>query len=118
MDERKRKRLEAAGWAVGDTRDFLGLSEIEQSLIDLRLELAAAIRRLRQEAGLRQEELAGAIGSSQPRMAKVEAAGPGVSLDLMFRAFFAAGGKLADLRGETSAVVPTGARGTARKARV
>ena len=38
--------------------------------------------------------------SSQPRIAKIEAAAPGVSLDLMFRSDFALGGRFADLVGD------------------
>jgi hypothetical protein len=44
-----------------------------------------------------QEEFARRIKSSQSRVAKLEAAAATVSLDLMFRGFFAAGGTLADL---------------------
>jgi hypothetical protein len=40
MDEQKRKRLEAAGWAVGDTSDFLGLTPVEAELVELKTKLA------------------------------------------------------------------------------
>jgi hypothetical protein len=97
MNERKRARLEAAGWTIGDAGDFLGLSEVERREIDLRIELAQAIRRRRQRSGKGQAHLGKAIGSTQPRIARMEAAAKGVSLDQMFRAFFATGGELPEL---------------------
>ena len=44
-----------------------------------------------------QKALAKLIGSTQARVAKAETGTVEVSLDLMFRAFFAAGGTLEDL---------------------
>jgi transcriptional regulator with XRE-family HTH domain len=46
---------------------------------------------------LSQQELAKRIGSSQSRVAKIESAAEGVSLDLSFRGLFAVGGKLTDV---------------------
>ena len=37
MDAQKRAALEAAGWKVGDAADFLGLTEEEQQIIEIRL---------------------------------------------------------------------------------
>ena len=34
MKNSKRQKLEAAGWKVGSTADFLGLSKEEESLIE------------------------------------------------------------------------------------
>ena len=97
MNPRKRERLAAAGWQVGDAGDFLGLTDEERQLIDLRLTLGRAVRRLRESRGLSQDELAARMKSSQSRVAKIEVAGKGVSLDLQFRALFAAGGRIGDL---------------------
>jgi predicted XRE-type DNA-binding protein len=97
MDNTKRKALEQAGWKVGDAKDFLGLTEAEDQLIGLRLELSRAIRQIRTNHGYSQKAVAQAIGSTQPRVARIEAAEADVSLDQMFRAFFAAGGTLATL---------------------
>ena len=33
MEKTKRKKLERAGWKVGDAKDFLGLSDAEASAI-------------------------------------------------------------------------------------
>ncbi len=40
MDSKKRKRLENAGWAVGDASDFLGLNPAEAELVELKVNLA------------------------------------------------------------------------------
>ncbi|HVJ81404.1 MAG TPA: helix-turn-helix transcriptional regulator [Planctomycetia bacterium] len=98
MNSEKRKRLEAAGWKVGDAADFLGLSSEEAKLVDLRVSLAQAIRLCREAKGLTQAELAERMNSSQSRVAKAESAASGVSLDLMFTGLFAAGGSLADVK--------------------
>jgi DNA-binding XRE family transcriptional regulator len=97
MDEAKRKRLEAAGWTMGDYGDFLGLTEAERQHVELRIALCIGIKRLRAAKGLTQKALGKLIDSTQSRVAKVETGTIEVSLDLMFRAFFAVGGTLEDL---------------------
>jgi ribosome-binding protein aMBF1 (putative translation factor) len=89
-DEKKR-RLEAKGWRVGSAQDFLGLTDEEAAYIDLKLRLAASLRARRQDRGLTQAELAKLLRSSQSRVAKVEAADPSVSLDLLVRWLLALG---------------------------
>jgi hypothetical protein len=37
MEPAKRQRLEAAGWSVGDTSDFLGLSSEEAAFVEMKL---------------------------------------------------------------------------------
>src|SRR5207248_698143 len=56
-----------------------------------------SVRRLRKAQHLTQQGLAKKLKSSQSRIAKIEAGAPDVSLDLMFRGFFEAGGELTDL---------------------
>ncbi len=85
MDEKRRKALEARSWRVGDTKEFLGLSEEEVALIEIKLSLAEGLRSLRSGDSLTQKEVASRIGSSQSRVAKMEAADPSVSLDLLVR---------------------------------
>jgi predicted XRE-type DNA-binding protein len=97
MDREKRKALEAAGFRFGDAADFLELTEEERMLVELRVKLAQAIRRRREQANLSQKQVATRIKSSQPRVAKIEAASPDVSLDQMFRGLFAVGGTMDDL---------------------
>ncbi len=91
MRESKRKKLEAKGWRVGDTREFLGLSEEETAFIELKLRLADSLRKRRQSRRLTQGQLAQLLRSSQSRVAKMEAADPSVSLDLITRSLFAFG---------------------------
>jgi DNA-directed RNA polymerase sigma subunit (sigma70/sigma32) len=93
MNKAKREALEAAGFKVGDYGDFLGLTDAERQIIELRVWLARQIREGREKSGMTQEALATLIASTQPRVAKIEAAAKGVSLDQMWRAYFALGGK-------------------------
>lgn len=93
MDVAKRKALEAAGWKVGDAAEFLELSDEERQLLDARVQLAAAIREMRQAHKLSQKELGTRLKTTQPRVAKIERAAADVSLDQLVRAFTAAGGR-------------------------
>ena len=65
MKQEKRKRLEAAGWRVGTVSEFLGLSDEEAALIELKLDLARAVKTERIRRHLTQEELGSVLGSSQ-----------------------------------------------------
>jgi DNA-binding XRE family transcriptional regulator len=96
VDAKKREALEAAGWKIGDAAEFLGLTEEEQ-IIEFRLMVGRGVRRLRETHHLTQRQLADRIGSSQSRVAKIEAVSSEVSLDLMLRSFFSAGGRPIDL---------------------
>ena len=97
MDTAKRKRLEAAGWRVGSAAEFLELSPEEAALVGLRLALSASVRRRRTRQRLTQSALAKRLGSSQSRVAKMEAGDPSVSLDLLVRALLALGATRRDL---------------------
>ncbi len=85
MKKSKRDRLHAAGWKVGDTKQFLRLTDEESILIELKLGFADFLREERLRQGVSQAALAKRIGSSQSRIAKVEAGATSISLDLMFR---------------------------------
>ncbi len=85
MKSGKRARLTRAGWAVGDAAQFLKLTPQEQRFVELKLALAAGVRALRERQGLSQAALAKRLGSSQSRVARMEAANASVSLDLMMR---------------------------------
>lgn len=127
MNGAERKRLEARGWKVGGVDEFLGLTAEELTVIDLKIALAAFLREQRLRAGLTQAELARRIGSSQPRVAKMEGFDHEVSIDLLLRAVFACGvgvrgvGKLIESAGKERTAAPTvrakGARRSAPKAR-
>jgi ribosome-binding protein aMBF1 (putative translation factor) len=91
MKKIKKARLEAAGWAVGSTKEFLRLSEGEAAFIELKLALAERLRRRRLERGLSQTRLAKLLASSQSRVAKMETGDRSVSLDLLVRSLLAIG---------------------------
>jgi hypothetical protein len=91
MRSAKKKRLEAGGWQIGTASQLLGLSKQEAELVELRLALARGLRQRREARHLTQARLAKLIGSSQSRVAKMEAADSTVALDLLFRSLVATG---------------------------
>jgi len=97
MDKRKRQRLEGAGWRIGSTADFLGLSDEEAALVEVKIGLASAVKKQRSRRGMTQHELGRLLGSSQSRVAKMEAADPSVSIDLMVRSLFRMGASRKDV---------------------
>jgi DNA-binding transcriptional regulator YiaG len=97
VDRSKRRRLERAGWTVGDAGDFLGLSPEERRFIETKLALAAGLRRWRQRLRLTQTDVARRFGSSQSRVAKMESADRSVSTDLLLRVLFGLGASRQDI---------------------
>ena len=97
MKRDKQRRLERAGWRVSNTAEFLGLTAEEQRFIDVKLALAAGLRQLRERRGLTQAVLAKHLGSSQSRIAKLEAADTSVSVDLMIRSLISVGAGPAEI---------------------
>jgi DNA-binding XRE family transcriptional regulator len=93
----KRRRLEAAGWRVGNADEFLKLTPGEAEFVEIKLSLARRLRELREEHNWTQAELARRVGSSQSRVAKMEAADPTVSVDLLLKCLLAAGADRRDL---------------------
>lgn len=97
MKAEKKKKMEAAGWAVGDAREFLALTPDEAEFVEIKLALARRLRALREQRHWTQAELAKHVGSSQSRVAKMEAADPTVSVDLLVRSLLAAGANRREL---------------------
>ncbi len=92
MDKGRRRQLEAAGYAVGDVQEFLGLTDEEFALIKMKIALAKRLREWRKDRlKISQAKLAKKIGSSQPRVAKMEAADRSVSLELLVRSLLTVG---------------------------
>ncbi|NTU71256.1 MAG: XRE family transcriptional regulator [Coriobacteriia bacterium] len=91
MDAAKKARLHAAGWRTGDAADFLQLTPEETTLVEIRLALSGYVRQVRHERQWTQSKLAQRIGSSQSRVAKIEAADASVSLDLLINALVSMG---------------------------
>jgi predicted XRE-type DNA-binding protein len=99
MRDEKRKRLERKGWKVGTVREFLGLSEAEEELVEIRIRLAEGLKRLRQDRGVTQAEVSRLVHSSQSRVAKMEAAEEMVSIDLLVRTLLALGASRSEVGG-------------------
>ena len=97
MRKGKRERLEAAGWRVGNASEFVGLTKEESAFVEMKLALADSVRRRRQARRLTQTQMARRIGSSQSRVAKMEAADPSVSIDLLIRTLLEMGASRAEL---------------------
>ena len=91
MRDEKRRRLEARGWRVGTTQEFLGLSAEEAAYVELKVRLAVGLREWRRRRNLTQAALAKRLRSSQSRIAKMEAGDPSVSLDLLVRSLLTLG---------------------------
>jgi Helix-turn-helix domain len=91
MEKQKKRRLESVGWKVGGADEFLGLTDEEAAVIELKLGLAGAVREQRRRRSLTQLQLGRLLGSSQSRVAKMEAADPSVSIDLMVRSLLRMG---------------------------
>ena len=71
MRKGKKAKLEAAGWAVVSVKGFLGLSEADTVLIEVKLALSHSLRDRRKKHGLSQVQLAERLQSSQSRVAKM-----------------------------------------------
>ena len=97
MHKRKRARLEAAGWATGSAGEFLALSAEEAAYVEMKVALGATLRAVRAVKKLSQAEVAQRLGSSQSRVAKMEAADRSVSLDLLVRSLFRLGAQPGDI---------------------
>jgi DNA-binding XRE family transcriptional regulator len=110
MEKNRRRRLEAAGWRVGDVRDLLGLSEEESAFIEMKLSLAESVKKRRRRIRLTQAQLARRIGSSQSRVAKIESADSKVSIDLMVRTLLGLGASRAEIARVMGGQVTTGGR--------
>ncbi len=97
MRDSIKTKLESAGWRVGDAADFVGLTSGEAAFLEVRLDLALYLRELRRANAWTQSMVAEKLGSSQSRVAKLEAADLSVSLDLLVRALLALGATREDV---------------------
>jgi DNA-binding XRE family transcriptional regulator len=97
MNKAKQRRLEQAGWKVGSAKELLKLTPDEAAYIEMRLALSQNFRELRIRKRMTQVQAAKVLGSSQSRVAKLEAGDPSVSLDLLVRSNLALGASKKDL---------------------
>jgi len=86
MNAEKRKKLESAGFAIGDTQEFLNLTDEEMAYIEIKRSLGKHLREKRKARHLTQTEAARLLRTSQSRLAKMESAEKSVSIDLLVRA--------------------------------
>jgi DNA-binding XRE family transcriptional regulator len=91
MRKSKKQRLGEAGWKTGTAKELLGLTDEEAALIEMKLSLARSLKQRRLANEITQGELAKQLGSSQSRVAKMEAADPTVSMELLVRTLLALG---------------------------
>lgn len=106
MQQSKQKKLEAKGWKVGSSDEFLGLTAEESAYLDMKIALSHSLRQRRLKNNLSQIELAKMVHSSQSRIAKMEAGDPSVSIDLIMKSLFALGASRKDVAKTISAGAP------------
>jgi hypothetical protein len=99
VDEAKKQRLMRAGWRPGDAADFLELSPEEAAFVELKLALGDYLRLCPGVLRAQQAQVAGRLGSSQSRVAKMEAADASVSVDLLVRSLLALGASRQEVGG-------------------
>jgi len=97
MKKSKQARLQTKGWRFGSAAEFLELTDEEAAFVETKLALSNSLRDRRTAQNLSQAALAKRLNSSQSRVAKMEAADPTVSIDLLLRALFALGAKPRDV---------------------
>lgn len=91
MEAEKKRKLEAAGWKVGSTQDFFGLSDEEMAYVDFKLALSRKLKAARSERKMIQKELAEVVRTSQSRVANMEKSSPTVTVHLLLRSLFKLG---------------------------
>jgi len=91
MKMSKQERLEKRGWKVGTAAEFLDLTPEEEAFVDIKLALSTALREHRLRHKLSQTQAARKLGSSQSRVAKMEAGDPSVTVDLLIRSLLTLG---------------------------
>ena len=97
MEPTKRQKLEAAGWKVSTVAEFLDLSLEEMEMIEIRLSLSKSLNQFRKQQELSQQELADNINFSLSQVAKMEAASPSVSIDLLIKSLLSLGATREDI---------------------
>jgi len=97
MKQSKRKKLEAKGWQIGTTADFLELTPEEEAFIETKMSLSQSLKEMRKRKRMSQIAFAKLIKSSQSRVAKMEAGSASVSIDLLIKSLLALGASQKDL---------------------
>jgi len=71
MDAKKRKQLVEAGYQITDSAGWLGLTPQEETIVNMRVNLALEIERVRKAANMTQQALAEKIGTQQSGVARM-----------------------------------------------
>lgn len=91
MKQTKQDKLRKVGYRVIGTQEFLGLSDMEMELIDLKIALIEKLKQTRAARNLTQQQVAALVGTSQSRIAALERGRGDATLDLICRTLFALG---------------------------
>ena len=91
MTEARKKKLEAKGYKVVDSAEWLGLSREEAQIVEMRVALAQELERLRKAKGLTQAELARRIGTKQSGVARTVNNPNSTTIDNLIRSLIALG---------------------------
>ena len=87
----KRKKLEAKGYKVTDSAEWLGLSREEAQIVDMRVALAQELERVRKAKGITQAELAKRVGTKQSGVARMLNNPDTSTMDNLIKALIALG---------------------------
>ena len=91
MTETKKKMLEANGYKVIDSAEWLGLSREEAQIVDMRVALAQELERVRKAKGITQAELAKRVGTKQSGVARMLNNPDTSTMDNLLKALIALG---------------------------
>jgi ribosome-binding protein aMBF1 (putative translation factor) len=91
MDTKKRKQLEAAGYRITDSAEWLGLTPQEQAIVNMRVNFALEIERVRKASNITQQELADKIGTRQSGVARMLNNPTTATIDSLIRTLLALG---------------------------
>ncbi len=91
MTETKKKMLEANGYKVIDSAEWLGLSREEAQIVDMRVALAQELERVRKAKGITQAELAKRVGTKQSGVARMLNNPDTSTMDNLIKALIALG---------------------------
>ena len=91
MTEAKKKILKANGYTVTDSADWLGLSNEEAQIVNMRVALAQELERVRKAKGITQAELAKRVGTKQSGVARMLNNPDTSTMDNLIKALIALG---------------------------
>ena len=91
MTREKRAKLEAAGFKLTNTKDWIGLTIEENRIVEMRVALAQELEKVRKEKGITQGELAKRMGTKQSGIARMINNPDSSTLDNLMKGLIALG---------------------------